>query len=194
MKKYVLDIILAIGIILSVLTAAFRDFSVSAEEVQSEVLRLHIPANSDSDEDQRIKLALRDYILEKYSSVLSESADLREAEQTAEELLPEIESDCCEFLRESGADYGAKAELVTMYFTTRTYDTVTLPAGDYTALRITLGSGEGRNWWCVMFPPLCLAAASDGEAAYDDVLSPFAEKQGFQVKFALYELLKGLFE
>lgn len=189
------DILMLIGIAAAFSLAGFSAFAQRAEAVQTEVLRLHIPANSDSDLDQSIKLALRDALLEKYGAALADSGSLPEAEHRTEELLPEIERFCCEFLTENGADYSARAELVEMYFTTRRYDSVTLPAGNYRALRITLGSGEGHNWWCVMFPPLCLpcVAAPEEPSDSDDVLSSFEEEQEITVKFALYEWLKELF-
>lgn len=189
------DFIFLAGIILAMLLGGFRDFAVRAEEVQSEVLRLHIPANSDSEEDQRIKLELRDFLLERYGAELADSGDLAEAERRTEELLPEIEADCQRFLEECGAGYGARAELTEMYFTTREYDNVTLPAGTYTALRITLGSGEGHNWWCVMFPPLCLPAVS-GEAA-EEAFSPeelelLENHESYECRFYFLELLEKL--
>lgn len=203
MKKT--DIALLAGIALAITLGGFRDFAVRAEEVQSEVLRLHIPANSDSGEDQRIKLELRDMLLERYGAELSDSGSLGEAERRAEELLPEIEEDCRGFLRERGVGYGARAELTEMYFTTREYGDVTLPAGTYKALRVTLGSGEGHNWWCVMFPPLCLPAVTDSDGSAEsaesmksgdgaEILSDFRtdRPQKVKVKFALYEMLKEL--
>lgn len=195
MKKT--DLIFLAGIILAILLGGFRDFAVKAEEVQEEVLRLHIPANSDSEEDQRIKLELRDHLLERYGAELSDSGSLSEAERRTEELLPEIEEDCQRFLAERGVEYGARAELAEMYFTTREYGEVTLPAGNYKALRITLGSGEGRNWWCVMFPPLCLPAVTENENGDGaEMLSDFRtdRPQRVKVKFALYELLKELLD
>lgn len=195
MKKT--DFVFMAGIILAILLGGFRDFAVKAEDVQSEVLRLHIPANSDSEEDQRIKLELRDHLLEKYGAELSDSGSLSEAERRTEELLPEIEEDCQRFLAERGMGYGARAELAEMYFTTREYGEVTLPAGNYKALRITLGSGEGRNWWCVMFPPLCLPAVTENENGDGaEMLSDFRtdRPQKVKVKFALYELLKKLLD
>ncbi len=195
MKTRLLDLIMAAGAAAAVLMGSFTAFSESAEEVQSEVLRLHIPANSDSEEDQEIKLRLRDMLLEKYGTELSDSADLNEAETRVKELLPEIERTSTNFLRENGFDYPAKAELKTMYFTTRDYGDVTLPAGNYTALRVTLGTGEGHNWWCVMFPQLCLPACSYNENSEktDDILKDFEKPRDVKIKFALYEFLKGLF-
>ena len=189
------DLIMLLGIAAAFALAGFSAFAQRAEEVQTEVLRLHIPANSDSDFDQQIKLALRDALLEKYGAALADSGSLPEAEKRTEELLPEIEQFCCEFLAENGADYSAHAELTEMYFTTRRYDRVTLPAGNYRALRITLGSGQGHNWWCVMFPPLCLPCCAVPEEDSDsgEVLSDFEEEREITVKFAVYEFLKELF-
>ncbi len=194
-KQRILDLVMAAGAAAAVLMGSFTAFSQSAENVQKEVLRLHIPANSDSEEDQAIKLKLRDFLLEEYGTQLSDSADLRQAEIRAEELLPEIEAASCEFLKENGFEYSAKAELTNMYFTTRTYGDVTLPAGNYNALRVTLGSGEGHNWWCVMFPPLCLPACSGNEynKKNEDVLKDFEKPHEIKIKFAFYEFLKGLF-
>lgn len=170
----------------------FLTFAENCEDVCSEVLRLHIPANSDSEADQAIKLRLRDYILSEFSDELSECENLDEAEEKARELLPEIERKSTEFLERNGFSYGAKAELVTMNFTTREYDKLILPAGKYRAIRITLGSGEGKNWWCVIFPQLCLPAASKSEKA-EDVLADFGKPQGITIKFAVFEWLQGLF-
>lgn len=185
---------MALGIAASVLFGSFSAFSRDCEDITAEVLRLHIPANSDSEYDQDIKLALRDHVLEKYGEALSGCASLAEAEGAVEALLPEIERDCCNFLAERGAGYSARAELTEMYFTTREYDRVILPAGNYTALRITLGSGEGHNWWCVIFPSLCLPAVSEpDDELTETVLTEFGQPVKIKVKFAMYEWLSGLF-
>ncbi len=196
MKHTALDMIMAAGIAFSVALGGFRSFAQDCEDVRQEVLRLHIPANSDSEEDQRIKLLLRDYILEEYSAQLSCEESPEAAAETVQQLLPELEKSCNGFLADHGAEYSARAELVEMYFTTRVYDNVTLPAGEYTALRITLGSGEGHNWWCVMFPPLCIPAASDvkndAEESLPDTLIAKNEPQTVQVRFAVFEFFKWL--
>lgn len=192
MKNISVTLLLFLGMILSLSAGAFSAFSTECEEVRSEVLRLHIPANSDSAEDQAVKLALRDYILEEYSNELSACGDLATAEKTAASLLPEIEEKCTAFLHENGFSYGARAELTTMYFTTREYDRLILPAGEYRALRITLGSGEGHNWWCVIFPQLCLPAVSEPDSNAEAVLDSFGKPQKITVKFALYEWLQSL--
>lgn len=195
MKRVLTSVFLAIGAAFFFFTGGFLTFAENCEEVCSEVLRLHIPANSDSEEDQAIKIRLRDYVLSEFSGELGECGNLEEAEEKARELLPEIERKSTEFLEENGFFYGAKAELVTMDFTTREYDRLILPAGKYRAIRITLGSGEGHNWWCVIFPQLCLPAACEipeNENA-EEVLASFGKPQGITLKFAIFEWFQGLF-
>lgn len=192
MKKILVTAALTAGILLSGTFGAFELFAQRCGSVSEEVLRLHIPANSNREEDQRIKLELRDYVLERFGGELSDCGDLSGAEEKAAALIPEIERECRTFLEERGVNYGAKAELVTMHFTTREYEKLILPAGEYRALRITLGSGEGQNWWCVIFPQLCLPAVSDrsdSESA-ESVLESFGKPQKVTVKFALYELIE----
>lgn len=196
MKDIFVTIVLIAGIIISLTFAAFETFAADCGNVRGEVLRLHIPANSDSGEDQAVKLELRDFLLAEYGGELSNCGDLAAAEERARGLLPEIERRCTEFLRERGFDYGAKAELTDMYFTTREYDRLILPAGEYAALRITLGSGKGHNWWCVIFPQLCLPAVSERTETPDNaenVLETFGKPQKITVKFAVYEWIQKLF-
>lgn len=198
LKNMLTVLVLSLGIAVFTAFGAFRTFAASCEDVRGEVLRLHIPANSDSGEDQAIKLRLRDELLRRFGGELSACGDLVAARDRAAELLPEIERAANEFLVAAGFSYGAKAELVEMYFPTREYDRLILPAGRYTALRVTLGSGEGHNWWCVIFPQLCLPAVSYSDKSPDEsaqaVLGSFGKPQKVTVKFAAYEWLTGLFE
>ena len=194
MKRLLTVVLLGVGVLAFTAFGAFRTFSANCTEVYGEVLRLHIPANSDSEEDQTIKLRVRDLLLEEYGDSLSGSGGLSEAVARAEELLPDIERTVSVFLEDNGFSYGAKAELVDMWFTTREYDRLILPAGNYKALRVTLGSGEGHNWWCVIFPQLCLPAVSDEpEESAGEVLESFGKPQRVKVKFAVYEWLTGFF-
>lgn len=198
MTSKVLDMIMAAGAALAVLLGSFRGFAQECDELPQGVLRLHIPANSDSESDQQIKLRLRDYVLSEYGARLSGCDSRDEAEERVRALLPEIEKSCCDFLAQQGVDYGAKAELTEMYFTTRQYENVTLPAGEYQALRITLGTGEGHNWWCVMFPALCIPLASEplpetSDSAENELPSDFVTGGRVEIRFAVYEFFKSLF-
>ncbi len=197
MRKLLTIVLLILGISLSTAAGGFIAFSERCEQVRGEVLRLHIPANSDSAEDQAIKLRLRDFVLEKYGARLGDCESLALAEEQAAALLPEIEEAATAFLRENGFSYGAKAELVTMSFPTREYERLILPAGEYRAIRITLGSGEGHNWWCVIFPQLCLPEVSETSNPNENaeqVLDSFGKPQKVTVKFAVYELLQKLID
>lgn len=191
MTARILDIVMALGAALALLLGGFAGFSRECDEIPSEVLRLHIPANSDSPRDQQIKLELRDYVLEEYGTRLTSAHSRDEAAEAVRLLLPEIEKTCCEFLSQQGVNYGAKAELTEMYFPTRRYEQATLPAGEYQALRITLGSGEGHNWWCVMYPAMCIPLASAPLDA--DVLPEDFTGNRVEFRFAVYEFFKGLF-
>ena len=189
MTARILDLIMAAGAALSILMSSFTGFARECDEIPSEVLRLHIPANSDSPRDQQIKLELRDYILEEYGSRLTSAHSRGEAAETVRAMLPEIQKTCCEFLSQQGVDYGAAAELTEMYFPTRRYEQATLPAGEYQALRITLGSGQGHNWWCVLYPAMCIPLAAE---PLDELPEDFTGDR-VEVRFAVYEFFRGLF-
>ena len=162
--------------------------------IYGDTVRLHILANSDGDSDQQIKLEIRDRLLAEYGTGLSAQTDREAAEERLSELLPEIESSVSLWLAELGVDYGCRAELGTEWYETREYGELTLPRGYYTSLRIMLGEGEGRNWWCVMFPPMCLGIATE-TAPGDDALIQYTKEEyrlisegGYSVKFKLLEL------
>lgn len=163
-------------------------------KIYDDTLRLHILAASDSDEDQAIKLKIRDKILEKYGALLSGAKTLAEAEAIAEKSLPAIEADCNLWLSELGCGQSAVATLSVEWYDTREYENFTLPKGYYASLRILLGEGEGHNWWCVMYPPLCLDMATD--APKDDGYTA-EEKQliggRYKVKFKILEIFSDLF-
>ncbi len=134
----------------------------SAEAINDKLIRFHVVANSDSEEDQSIKLRIRDEILEKYGPILSESSSREESLQLIRDNLNEIEITADEILEEEGKDYSARAVLGESIFPIKQYGSITLPAGEYTALKVVLGEGGGKNWWCVMFPPLCFIDVTRG--------------------------------
>lgn len=166
--------------------------------VYHDVLRLHIIADSDSAKDQETKLLVRDFILENYSSKLSGCENRKEAEENARALLSEMESEVNAFLA-GKADYTCRITLEERYFPTKTYGEFSLPRGNYTALCITLGKGGGQNFWCVLFPPLCLnAATADTHEMFlscglteEEYLLMRTEKPVYKLKFRLLELLGG---
>lgn len=140
---------------------SFSHFNAACDDLRANVLRLHIIANSDSAPDQELKLKIRDRLLEQSNEIFREADDIESAVLTAEDSLTEIEEIADGVITEYGCGYNAKAEVADSYFETREYDDFTLPAGTYKSLVITLGEGKGKNWWCVIFPEICLPAATD---------------------------------
>ena len=171
----------------------------TGQELSDRVVRLHVLANSDSEEDQALKLKVRDRLLACTEPVLAGAADRREAEALLREHLAELERIAALEIRANGYDYPVTVELEDTVFPTREYEGFTLPAGKYLALRAVIGAGEGRNWWCVVFPPLCAAAAAEvPETALAAGFSPeqvgliTEENQGYVLKSKLVEFWRDL--
>lgn len=165
------------------------------------VVRLHILANSDSEEDQALKLQVRDKVLERATEILKQSNNRTEAETAINQVLPELKQIAEEEIRAQGYTYPVTAELTETTFPTREYDDFTLPAGDYLALRIVIGEGAGRNWWCVVFPPLCTEATSDlaqtamaAGLSDEDVKLITEDGGGYVLKFKSIELWEAIKE
>ena len=152
----------ALGAVLALeLGAARADQRALAEDV----IRLHVVADADESEAQRLKLCVRDRILAVVGDELAAASDADEAERIVRGALEEIRSAAEDTLAAEGCSLPVRAEVTRDRFPQRTYGGVTLPAGEYTALRVVIGRGAGRNWWCVMFPPLCAGAEEDGGSA-----------------------------
>ncbi len=171
-KKSLISLTLAI-VVLAVSTACFdaesRQSSVSAYCNADSIFRLHIIANSNSTEDQAVKLEVRDAVLE-YEA---ENLDAVSAAKTREELMThgaELLEIIEGVLRSNGFDYGAQMLVGTFPFPDREYNGVLYPAGDYDAFRVILGDGAGENWWCVMFPPLCILKSDNGKIDTDETI------------------------
>jgi len=191
---------LCLALVLTVLLS-FTGFAAGCEDISNRVLRLHVLANSDSDQDQALKLKVRDRILTESAGMLDRITDKKDAESAVKSKLPELRAAAADEIKKQGYDYPVNVELTNMYFTTRQYNTVTLPAGDYDALRVTIGKAEGHNWWCVIFPPMCLPAAEEPKELSDvlnsNQLQIVEGKGGFEVKFITvewYEKLKTYFQ
>ena len=159
-KSNIIEISVALGLVLSIIASAVG-FGFRCGEVREEVVRLHILANSDSEEDQRVKLAVRDALLNCGEEMFSGAVNVDNAADILNSQKSELIETANAVLAENGFDYDARICLVKEYFSTRTYENFTMPAGEYLALKVILGKGEGHNWWCVMFPPLCLPAAAE---------------------------------
>lgn len=196
-KLYIIELALFIGI------AAALCWGVSAvrtqQEISDKVVRLHVVANSDSEEDQALKLRVRDAILARTTALLEASEDRSTAEGLIRGQLLELEEIAAREIAAAGYDYTVEAQLTEMDFPTKEYESFTLPAGNYLALRVTIGEGKGQNWWCVVFPPLCTAAAAEVPASAlaagfseEEVELITEEDQGYVLKFKTLEWLAEL--
>ena len=178
------------------LTLSVCELHGTCEGVRENVVRLHILANSDSAEDQALKLKVRDAVLAASADWQEVAATPAEALALAEERLPQLQAVAEATVAAEGYTYPVAVELCETYFTTRQYDTVTLPAGIYPAVRVSIGAAEGKNWWCVVYPPLCAGAAADRRQLADVLSDPqqqLVENGGrYVVKFKVVEWFEGL--
>ncbi len=161
------EAVAAIALSAALALSAVTQYFIACGQVRGDVLRLHVIAASDSGADQEVKLRVRDAILTEGAAIFDGSVTADEAAEKLTPFLGRLEQTADRVLREHGFSYTAAAQVTEEYFDTRAYEGVTLPAGKYMALKIVLGEGKGKNWWCVMFPPLCLPAATakeDGDA------------------------------
>lgn len=145
-----------------VLFSTYEESEAAAVNEYNGIIRLHVIANSDSVEDQNLKLKVRDAVIEEVGK-LDSSKSIEESREWLKSHLGDLEKTAEKVIRENGYDYGASAELGVRWIPEKTYGDMYFPAGNYEALNITLGKGEGQNWWCVLFPPLCLITEDEKE-------------------------------
>ena len=196
-------IILWIG---TVVIAAFVLFSAEAvfyqKSLAAKTLRLHVVANSDSPEDQEQKLQLRDHVLRELRDITWECDDLESVENAVAMVLPQLRESAKNYLVRNGSSYDVSATLCIESFDTREYDTFSLPAGEYHTLRIVIGEGQGKNWWCVVFPTLCHAADSEElehmaqEGGYGEGELAFIQRTEpkYRLQFKVLEWIKKVFD
>lgn len=156
-----ISIIIILFLIYFYLLATNYTYAVS-KDLSNSVLRLHILANSNSNEDQELKYKVRDNIINYMNSITKNIDSKEEALRIAKENESEFISIAKQTIRDNGFDYDVNINFGNFYFPTKTYGDISLPAGEYDAIRIEIGESQGQNWWCVMFPPLCFVDVSSG--------------------------------
>ncbi len=168
---------------------------ISCRDIESKLLRFHILAHSDSDEDQQLKLHVRDAILQYSDRWFADCQSKEEAVAAARSHLAEIRSKAQETVRKAGYDYPVEAYVTNMSFDTRVYEDFTLPAGHYDAVRIVIGSGQGHNWWCVLYPAVCVPSAEKkiGSALTKNETDLVTHHDQYIVSFRLIEWLNDIF-
>ena len=173
-------------------------FAYNCSRVRSDVLRMHVIANSDCSADQQLKLMVRDAVLERGAQLFDGTVTADEARRKIEPHKAELEAAAREVIERAGYDYPVSVNVVNEYFATRCYGSLTMPAGRYTAVKVVIGEGAGRNWWCVMFPPLCLPAASE-KTDIDAVLGRDGAElieggSKYEIRFKIVEVIESIKE
>ena len=188
MKKLIAA--MAVGFAFTFAVSAAASVKANVEGIENKVVRVHILADSDSERDQRLKLLVRDGVVEFIGEKLKDCESQNEAKQIISSLLDETEQVSERILRENGSNDSVSCELVSMYFERRDYGTFSLPAGKYDALRVKIGEAKGHNWWCVCFPSLCIAPSVAAESGYftDEEIAIMQYPEKFKLKLKIYEL------
>lgn len=194
MKKFKLfEISLFAGLLIAIIFS-ITGFASTCEEIRGDVLRLHVIANSDSDEDQQLKLKVRDAVLKAGNNIFNGSVTKENAEEKIENEKEILIKAAKKVIKENGFDYDVDITVTDEYFNTRTYENVTLPAGKYKAVRVLIGESAGKNWWCVMFPPLCIPAAETNIDLYfsDKEVKLVETNPKYEVRFKIIEIYESI--
>lgn len=189
------EISLLVGLAFALLAGVWLDGQQAA--LSDKVIRLHVIANSDLSADQALKLKVRDRILEESGGLFTSVSTVQDAGEVINAALPRLAQAGEDVVRAEGYNYPVKVSLEdNVWFPTKRYTDFALPQGSYTALRVVIGEGAGQNWWCVVFPPLCLGsvtetveeASAQGALSQDDIALITGEDEGYIVKFKAIEL------
>ncbi|WP_066871751.1 stage II sporulation protein R [Clostridium mediterraneense] len=170
MKKIILGII-GLGLIIGAFSFT-NNKGVQADQmindISNKIIRFHVLANSDSDEDQELKFKVRDEVIKYMSPILDKSKSLDESREILKNNQDKVIEIAEKVIKEEGYNYSVRTELKRENFPVKTYGNITLPEGEYEAFRILIGEAKGQNWWCVMFPPLCFVDMTKGQISYDE--------------------------
>ncbi|MGN0533938.1 MAG: stage II sporulation protein R [Eubacterium sp.] len=183
----ILKIFLPVFMIITLTAGVFEPIINTSENISEKVLRLHILANSDSTEDQDLKLKVKNYFKENTADLFT-GKTLEENIEIASGNIGYFEALCNSCITENGYSYKAKVSVLREYFDTRVYDDFTLPAGIYNSIKIELGEGNGHNWWCIIFPSVCLSSCTESMNDYltDDEMKLIND--GYTPKFKIIEI------
>ena len=144
-----------------------KNRTLNYDEVKDSLIRFHVIANSDNEEDQNLKLKVKNKVIDYLYPYLNDSKSLDESRQIIKDRMQEVKKLAEEVIKDNNYKYSIQVELSRENFPDKSYGNITLPQGNYEAFRIIIGDGQGRNWWCVMFPPLCFVDESKAEVEYD---------------------------
>lgn len=187
-----LETAMALALILTIFMGNFAGFSQKLKNLQHDVLRLHILANSDSEQDQNLKLQVRDALLEQSEALFAGCETLEDMKARAIAEQETIQKIAKETLEQQGCYDDVRVQLVGMQFDAKEYEEITMPAGYYDAVRILIGNAEGHNWWCVMYPPLCIPVAEPENYFDDETVEILEYPQQYEIKFKCVEIWEKL--
>lgn len=174
MRIYRLEI--AILMIIAIIFTYAAGVSIKQDQISNGILRLHVLANSDTKHDQEVKLIVRDAVLEFCKPLLENAENRTEVESIIKDNMQQIANIAQKTLWDMGENRGVSVRLSKEYYPTRDYTSFSLPAGEYLGLRVIIGDGEGKNWWCVVFPPLCNEVATDDDTKTKDLPKKYTIK------------------
>ncbi len=198
LKKLTIIIILLIAFFI---TNAYSYAINVSNGLSNNIFRLHILANSDSEEDQALKLKVRDAILQYMETLNAANQDKQSVIELSKNHIEDFKTIAKKIIQENGYNYSVSAEIGNFYFPTKYYGNISLPAGDYDALKIEIGDAKGQNWWCSLFPPLCFVSVSSGvvEKEGEEYLKENLTEEEFEIiseaspeiefKFKIVELI-----
>jgi len=202
-KKVKYSLILIILLSIYIFISAISYVTAVSNNLENSIFRLHVIANSDSDEDQKLKYIVRDKLIEYMSNISSNAKNKEEAIEIAKEHSDNFYKIAKQTIEENGYNYNVNVEIGNFSFPTKTYGDISIPAGSYDALRVQIGESKGQNWWCVMFPPLCFVNVSSGivpEESKEILESELSDEEyniisnsdsnNFKFKFKIIELLQ----
>ena len=191
MKRKTFNIALVCALVCSIMLSmvGFKD---SCDEMYSNIIRIRIIANSDSQEDQNLKIKVRDAVLEKSKELYGNGSTYEDAVKITDENLDVLLEEARFVIENSGYSYCVNTEFRDEFFDTRVYDDFTLPAGKYKTAVFTVGEGKGQNWWCVIFPQVCVGACSGNlEDSISKASSDYAyNAEDYVIKFKTVEILE----
>jgi stage II sporulation protein R len=202
-KKLILILSLFIITFTYIIHPLVQENILEKKSFEDEIIRFHIRANSDKEEDQGLKLKIRDEILKEMKEKFKDTASLDESREIIKANMEEMKSITENVIKREGEDYSVEVTLGQDNFPTRKYGNLVFPAGDYETLLITLGEGKGQNWWCVMFPPLCFVDITHSvaynlekqlEAEEEEVKEELEEQPKLKLKWKIVDLFKSLME
>lgn len=180
-------------LLFSILGWAYGAAVTSGDYTKAGIVRLHVLANSDTDEDQALKRKVRDAVIDYMRPYMLSTTSKERAEQILAEHIPIVQEIARQVIQNQGFDYPVRVELGQHLFPTKTYGELALPAGNYQALRVLIGKAEGQNWWCVLFPPLCFVDITNSQAVSaqtQQINNEVSKLQTPEIRFKVWELLQ----